>query len=84
MKFKLLTMMLKEKTEDDSHTTKMLVQSETYGLCNRTHIVDSLVCQTNSDQRELVVFLDDLPASKFYRSTLINLAQSAEMISPAC
>lgn len=37
-----------------------------------------------ADQTKLIVFLDNLDSKKFYRSTLINLAQTAEMISPAC
>lgn len=62
----------------------IVVESATYGLCSTKHIIDKITCQVSEDQTKLIVFLDNFEASKFYRSTLINLGQSAEMISPAC
>jgi len=62
----------------------LVVESATYGLCNNKHVIDQIVCQVSEDKTKLLVFLDDMEASKLYRSTIVNLANTAEMISPAC
>ena len=64
--------------------SKVLIETYCMGLRCEKNLVDSIPCLSSADQTKFIVFLNDLDSKLFTKSTLFNLANTAESVSPAC
>jgi len=76
--------MLSKKVMGLQEDNKCVMKNYYVGLQFEKVLVDSIQCIVSADQTMLIAFVNTLEAKRFTKSTLFNLINTAESISPAC
>lgn len=69
---------------DIQKSQSILVQNDYQHIDGEQSVISQIPCFISADQTTCFVFLNELASKQFKKSTLMNLVDTAEQVSPAC